>query len=389
MKNKLSSIFSMVAIAGVALLSCVSLTGCGTKTVDLSKYVTVTFDGYDSIGTASVTFDTDKFEKDFKDIKIKKTNEKVIFAQRLGETSTDILRGCFNSSLDKSTGLSNGDNITCEIKVDEQTLSCFGDIKVSSTSIPFTVNGLKDVEKFNPFDEITVTFGGDNNDRQVVINSPKTDIWKSLSVIYSRKDTTSRTIKAGDTITVQILFGNPVFLIEKYNKIPIVTEKDFTVSSFAEYPSTLAAIGDKAIENFKNTAIEKIKSDLESNTMYSNINVDYVGAIYKSSKSGYPERIGLFSSVVNRYYVVAKVSADVTYTNINYGTVEAYMVLGWDNVEKDSNGEIYADYNDSFGESIINDVNNFPWRASITGYKTLEEIDEAVENDKFDIEKNF
>ena len=34
-------------------------------TINLNKYTEVTFDGYDSVGTASVTFDRDKFEEDY------------------------------------------------------------------------------------------------------------------------------------------------------------------------------------------------------------------------------------------------------------------------------------------------------------------------------------
>ena len=54
-------------ILGILAFAVFTLTGCGTKTIDLNKYISVDVDGYDSFGKASATFDYDAFRKDYSD----------------------------------------------------------------------------------------------------------------------------------------------------------------------------------------------------------------------------------------------------------------------------------------------------------------------------------
>ena len=72
MKTNMRRIFQMkktkaLMILGILAFAVFTLTGCGTKTIDLNKYISVDVDGYDSFGKASATFDYDAFRKDYSD----------------------------------------------------------------------------------------------------------------------------------------------------------------------------------------------------------------------------------------------------------------------------------------------------------------------------------
>ena len=100
------------------------LTGCGTTTVNLNKYVTIESSGYDSMGTAMSTFDYDAFEDDFSG-KIKlsknaKSNELAMEFFEGDDPSELLIDMCVSRKLDKYSDLSNGDIVTLEWDCDEE-----------------------------------------------------------------------------------------------------------------------------------------------------------------------------------------------------------------------------------------------------------------------------
>lgn len=93
------------------------LTGCGKKTVALDDYIKVSATGYDSIGTAEVSLDYKKFEKDYgKKIKFNKKESRHDFVKEHSlKSSMDdsklLLDTCVQTEIDNDKHLSNGDVI--------------------------------------------------------------------------------------------------------------------------------------------------------------------------------------------------------------------------------------------------------------------------------------
>lgn len=113
-----------VAVAAVVVVGGV-LIATHKPTVNLNKYITLSAEGYNSIGTLDVEFDTDKLEKDYGK-KIAKNFQKAMknheedtyglsnLAGSLyegGETSLFVTY-CADGSADKTRNLSNGDVVT-------------------------------------------------------------------------------------------------------------------------------------------------------------------------------------------------------------------------------------------------------------------------------------
>lgn len=148
----------MIAVAAFTLI------GCGKTTVNLNKYITIACEGYDSLGTVTLTFDYEAFEKDYSGkIKLnsKDSNEMKLLGLLSGGSSAELLLDmCVSQSLDQVRNLSNGDTITLTWNCEDEMAGEYFNCKLSYSDITYTVSGLTEAEKFNPFDYVEVSFAG-------------------------------------------------------------------------------------------------------------------------------------------------------------------------------------------------------------------------------------
>ncbi len=140
----------LIAVCAVSFL----LAGCGTKSVDVSQYVTVTFKGLDGKGEANLSYDG--LESAVKDAVL--TGKESIL-----EAEEKVYLVCKNVDfeLDKEDGLSNGDKVTVNITASNEAVKNDGIKFIGTDPIEFTVSGLKEVTKVDPFDaaKFNVTSG--------------------------------------------------------------------------------------------------------------------------------------------------------------------------------------------------------------------------------------
>lgn len=124
------------------------LTGCGKTTVNLNQYITIVCGGYDSLGTASFTFDYEAFEKDYSG-KIKlnsKNNDEMKLLSLLSEGSSAelLLDMCVSQSLDRTGNLSNGDTVTITVSISgsvDTFVENYG-VVISETKRTYTVENM-------------------------------------------------------------------------------------------------------------------------------------------------------------------------------------------------------------------------------------------------------
>lgn len=237
MKNRKSVILAVAAMSFMA----VSLTGCGKTKVDLNKYVTIKAQGYDTMGTASYEFDTQKFEKDYaKKIKLnkKKTNSEA--ALMFGESEEELLLDfCVDMKLNKKSGLSNGDVITlvwdCEDVMAEEYFNA--DLKYSN--IEYKVSDLEKVGKFDPFEFVEVEFTGTSPEGEVIITPDYSD----PKAQYMSYKADRKNVKNGDTVTVSAaVSGNIQSFVEEFGALPDTAEKTYEVNGLAYYVSDVSEI---------------------------------------------------------------------------------------------------------------------------------------------------
>lgn len=207
-KKMVTTGLAVIAIGAAAFM----LSGCGKKAeVELMDYVTVDFSGLDGQGTAEIAFDNASLEMDV--FKVFAEDKKDLDDISLEETIDDIgdfagFESSIKYELDKTEGLTNGDQVTVTISYDkEATKDCSikvtGDmektIEVEGLQEPIELDAF-DSKYFNQEDGIEVTVHGVAPFAYVSVENKLPDTNDLFHVQYSVDETAD--LKNGDTVTV-------------------------------------------------------------------------------------------------------------------------------------------------------------------------------------------
>lgn len=245
--------FKLLLLAALAVTAITAFVGCGKKkknsTINLNNYLTITEAGYDNYGRVIVDFDEEKFKADNKGkIKFKAADNEAKLAYMLSG-SDDM--GLFLDYVDSSAyaknnkNLSNNDNVTIEWSFDEEDVA---DIKnyfgltlgknLTYTNQEYVVSNLEKAEEFNPFDHITVSFGGAEGNCYIEINEENIDELDYASFEYNFD---KYSVKNGDKVVINVVFSSYLEkedFINKYNKIFVEGSKEYTISGLSKYVTT-------------------------------------------------------------------------------------------------------------------------------------------------------
>lgn len=204
--------------------------------VDLNEYIEVKFEGYDTLGTATVDFDESKFKDDFGD-KIKyHGDDKDMKDKSAKKLIAEYLDSAI--SLDKTEKLTNGDKVTVKFEYDAEALLEDLNIKTTTDDITFSVKGLEAVPTFDPFEGLELNYYGTapsayaSLDTSNVTNEYYLDghYWFD----YEYEDL--QDLSNGDVITITIKYDETQTdeeyieeFVEYYGAMPTQLTKEFTV----------------------------------------------------------------------------------------------------------------------------------------------------------------
>ncbi len=210
------------------------------KEIDVNDYITVKFSGYDTMGEAKVSFDSEEFFYDFSQVvKLSDKIQKEYDMSGLGDMYDFFKNGAFGAmdlqtrmdyELSASDGLSNGDNVTVSWAVDTDYIEKHYGVKLLIDAQTLTVTGLDEVTTFNPFDDLKISFEGANGEGTVVLDITSEDeIYEGITF---RSDKTSG-LSNGDeiVITYGANFGKDLesYCAQNYGKVPDTIEMEVTV----------------------------------------------------------------------------------------------------------------------------------------------------------------
>ena len=217
-----------------------------SKVIDLNQYYTLTLGGYNGKGTVELTFDSEKFEDNYKDklsVNEKKARK---WVAKYGddayvEETVDSLKSydplesvCDTLEQDfyeisSDTELSNGQTVT--FKCNEaalEGLEMVYDCKFKNLA-DYEVEGLKDVEEYDPFDDFSVKFKGMDGEGTVEITTPKDELGQELNYTVENDGSLSN----GDTVEINVENDENTF-VEKYAKVLTRSEYSVEVEGLAE-----------------------------------------------------------------------------------------------------------------------------------------------------------
>lgn len=386
-----------VAVAAVVVVGGV-LIATHKPTVNLNKYITLSAEGYNSIGTLDVEFDTDKLEKDYGK-KIAKNFQKAMknheedtyglsnLAGSLyeGNETSLFVTYCADGSADKTRNLSNGDVVTYTWDgVNEQTKKeaeeMFG-VKIKCSDVTYKVSGLTAVNTFDAFDGVEVEFNGISPDGSATVNTlPTAEAAKGLYYTLDEQ----YNLANGDTVTVTVHSNRDDFsdCIEKYGAIPAATEKTYTVEGLNEYVTDSDGLTDSVLVSLQNQAQDVLNAyiakswDSECVTLKG---MSYLGYYILTPKN--KDNYGVYQDVIILpYQVTSHNHFEDDKGQVYDADVSYYWYIAFRNVSKDADGNIAGGLDDYYTANASFDVktglDDGWWEKywSYDGYQTLDEL---------------
>ncbi len=328
MKKLLISIITMLMVG--------MLTACGNVKIDLNDYITFEAEGYDSLGTVTYKFDKDKFEEDYGDkIEIKKSNEEIQFESAFGMEPIEIMYDlCIRHSIDKDTNLSNGDVVKVQWECKTEEASEYFGCTLNFKDLEYKVTGLKEVDTFDPFEYLTVTFEGVSPKAY-----PKLEIdYTAPQMQYITFYANNNNLKIGDSAKIQAKISNGLSVdefAEKFGMIPGVMEKTYEVKDVPYYLTDLSEIPEEDMEMLKNVFIDWYKDYVNKKWADPSTlgEIEYLGNYFLISK---PDSY----STGNYLYLTFKINAKHPE---NGKDVDTYLYVYYTNIIKNPEGFEYGE----------------------------------------------
>lgn len=348
-------------------------------TVNLNDYLKVTYGGYDGGGVAYTEIDWNSMKEDFEN----KISYKRGMAQTGGMTPIDIIMEYTNANIEgKNEKLSNGDKVSYTWKVDKDAIAKLIKCKIKYSDGSKKVSGLKEMELFDPFKNLKVTFSGvePNGEANIEYNGDM------LSEYDFTCDKTSG-LKNGDKIKIS-LTEDAGYYVDQYNKAPSVLEKEYKVKNLGKYLSKIKEVDTDGMNSARAKAQKSI-SDM----------VDYWSedvTLDKVSYAGDYLQVAKDSDdyTKNYYGVIYQINAHIQPDGGQRKDVVSYYSMKFENVIVGGDGKCEIDldeydvpYDDFSVEVTSGDLSSGSY--SFDGYQTLEElkknyVDEVA--DEFDCE---
>lgn len=309
------------------LCLCAALAGCGKKQIDIMTDLDMSFDGYNGYGSSALSKGNwiSQIEAEF-------GSEMGLLELAAME---EALYDAVNYTVTPSENLTNGDKVTVVVDVDNTKLENY-QFKLSGGETTFTVEGLGEIEAFDPFEGVAVNFSGmfPNGSASVNTTDSRNDI--SLNYILDK----SSGLSNGDEVTVSISSPGGSDIEEycrSYGKMPTATEKTFTVSDLAGYAMKLEEIPEDTKQKMQSQAEDGIRSSASSwesgNTLK---NIELLGYYFLTPKEGFSV------SLNNELYYVFKITADIT----GYETEEEAKADGAQMMTREDTYYTYYRYKD-------------------------------------------
>ena len=238
-------------------------------TLKLSDYTTLTVEGYDGIASAKVDFDSDAFNRDVKEAMHKKGTDRLLEAAGDEDSvlDNDILEDLLFASyadsflswdLNKSSGISNGDEIELTFRYDKELLEKFR-IQMEGDTISMTADGLPEVGVMDPFEGLEVTFSGiEPNGKVTVTNGDDRMVYRT-----DRNNEVSN----GDTVTVTADYRtcSEEQFAEMYGEIASPLEKTYTVEGLDSYLSSFDQLTEAFLETLDKQSRDVIAQSISDN----------------------------------------------------------------------------------------------------------------------------
>lgn len=223
-----------IGLAAAGLTAGITLAGCGGgSSFDINDYVVIDQEAYNGYGSVEL-----KGEQLVADVYEKMAKKGTVSADSYGMgylgadmVLAEAIRGDFVFPDGVTNGhLSNGDTFTASFEVNNDLLKPYK-IRITAKEKKYKISGLKEVETFDAFKQISVSFEGTNGVGKANITANNTE---GLEYTVEPQSNLSN----GDivTVTVEDYYSGDRFddYIREHGVIPAETTKTYTVEGLPE-----------------------------------------------------------------------------------------------------------------------------------------------------------
>lgn len=377
-KKKISKLSRTKKIGGICVIILVLFALffflSAQPTIDMNKYATVEFSGYDGYGTASVTINWDQLSKDYKG-KIKYTDKanqeyRNFFGNYAKGTTmdsltsgTETLRMAVSVDIEtKSQGnLLNGDEVTLKWK-ESNSISDLN-VKIKDDDKKIKVNGLTKVKKVDVFKDLDVTFEGVNGNGTANIAS-KIDGY----TYYFNVDADSYSLSNGEKITVSIPKNNLETFVRNYGEKPEKTSKEYTVKGLTKYVETASDISDDLLAKMKEQSEDIFREIYSGNSNVSVSTPEYHGFYILKNKSNGSWYSNNIVGLVYKYTATG-IKDDEYFGNVGESRT-GYCVMKFENLTVNEDGNSDDNLADK-GTMEYQSFYDSDMRVNLYGYEDL------------------
>lgn len=360
----LAKIFAAAVGVLVVLFIVVSIVTADPK-IDLDKYVVIETEGYDGYGTARAHIDWEQVESKYgKKLKYRKKAKKEYGNLLTLLTPMDCMDEAIEVKLENDRELTNGDEISYSFKIDEEleeVVTCKLKYKDKSKH---KVEGLTEIGRFDPFEELEVEFTGTAPEGRV-------DYEYSGDFVstYSFNCDKSSGLRNGDVVTISLDAGDMSYYAKNFGKIPVTTSKEYTVSGLEEYVSQYADLTPEFIEEVKKEAEDTFLAYTAGSNgrNYTFSDFEYAGYIFDAIKD-----TDTYFRSYNYLYLVYK--STVTNEEKEYEPKTLYFSLFFSDILKSDEGITYGEKGDLLGYTYFDSWNG------ISAHENLFDLYQDVTN---------
>lgn len=263
-KNTKKNTKIIIGISAIAVLLittvAIIITALGQPTkINLNDYVSVSYEGYNSMGQARVTFDKEAFYSDYEEeIEFTKEAESSGYTEiydLFDVSAAAALMDSVHVSLDINENLSNNTAIHLVWNCDDDLILEMFNCEIIYEETEYIIQGLEDLALFDPFENLQISFEGTAPEGTANLSSiDNSGVFQDM---YFVCDTTSG-LSNGDTITVTLGgVGDPItYCADNFGCCPTATEKEYTVEGLSEYMTSLDQLSQESIDAFVTQATD-------------------------------------------------------------------------------------------------------------------------------------
>ena len=345
--------------------------------INLDKYVSLSFSGYDGYGEAKINFDEEHFLKDFKKkVKLKKKRDafsNALFSEYSPEAFLYDFYISGNWTVDGENGkYKNGDKVHLTWSVDKDKIEEDFKVKIKDAGQEYTVKDLEKVETFDAFEDFKIEFSGSAPDGTAQWNG--SDIMDGSEGLYFTVDP-QYGLSNGDKVTVKIdPKENLNSFVQKTGKAPQEMEKVFTVEGLPAYIDSASKLDDATLTSMKGEVEDQIKSNIaREDDAVQLLSAEYQGYYFLNAKNK-------SAYIKNIFYPVYKVTVRVTLAEQNFvKDYSFYTSAAFRNIMEDKDGKVNVDLNEmsTLFHNYVIDTGVGDWYTKkyyLDGFETLDSL---------------